>query len=260
MNITQSINAIIVEDEQSAVNRLQKELKLLENVMFDFQEIFESVSDTVDWLKKGYQVDLIFMDIHLVDGLSFEIFNQAEVHCPVIFTTAYDEYALQAFKANGIDYLLKPINPEDLSTAINRYLRVHRGIKQEDYLNRILQVASEYRPDRFRSRFLVSVRQKMLLIDVSEVAYVYVRERGVFLKKKDGMDYALDFFLDSLEKQLDPSQFYRANRQFLISRSSIKEIEPYFNGRVMLVVQPEAYTPVIVSKEKATHFKRWADY
>jgi DNA-binding LytR/AlgR family response regulator len=100
----------------------------------------------------------------------------------------------------------------------------------------------------------------MLLIDISEVAYMYVRERGVFLKKKDGMDYAVDYFLDDLEKQLDPAQFYRANRQFLVSRSSIKEIEPYFNGRLMLMVKPEAHTPVIVSKEKATHFKRWADY
>ncbi|MEM6737670.1 MAG: LytTR family DNA-binding domain-containing protein [Bacteroidota bacterium] len=254
------IKTLIIEDEDSAVNRLKKELLLLPNANFEIIEIINSISEVVAWLKKDNETDLIFMDIHLVDGLSFEIFNQVEVQCPVIFTTAYDEYALQAFKVNSIDYLLKPINPEELKPAVDRFLEQKDHADEENYIDQIKQLALEFRPKTYRSSFLVSFRQKMMMIDIHEVAYMYVKERGVFLKKKDGLEYVIEFFLDDLEKQLDPSLFYRANRQFLVSRSSIKEIESYFNGRLILAVKPEAHTSIIVSKEKATHFKRWADY
>ena len=205
------------------------------------------------------EVDLIFTDIQLTDGLSLEIFKQVDLTAPVIFTTAYDEYALQAFKLNSIDYLLKPIDPEELATAIEKYL-VTSADDQPNYLRQLATLAESFRPSSFRSSFLVSYRHKMMMIDVSEVAYLYVKERGVFLKKKDGQEYLVDFYLDDLEKQLDPAKFYRANRQFLVARSSIQEIEPYFNGRLILAVKPEVSASVIISKSKATDFKRWADY
>jgi DNA-binding LytR/AlgR family response regulator len=258
--MSNSIKTLIIEDEDSAVNRLKKELDQLEGVEFQIMHISDSISETVSWLGHNDDVELIFMDIHLTDGLSLEIFKQVQVPCPVIFTTAYDEYALQAFKVNSIDYLLKPVNPEELKTAVDRFIDLRRDNREENYMNQLMQLATEYQSKNFRSSFLVSFRQKMMLIDINDVAYIYVKERGVFLKKKDGKEYSIDFFLDDLEKQLDPSHFYRANRQFLVSRSSIIEIEPYFNGRLLLIVNPEAYTSVIISKEKATHFKRWADY
>ncbi|MEL6560109.1 MAG: LytTR family DNA-binding domain-containing protein [Bacteroidota bacterium] len=254
-----NIKILIVEDEDSAVNRLKKELNQIADCSFELLKVIDSIQETVEWVNQGNLADLIFMDIRLTDGLSFEIFNQTEVKCPVIFTTAYDEYALQAFKVNSVDYLLKPIDPNDLKIAIEKFMASTEDSTQ-DYLNQIKGLVDQFRPHKFRSSFLVSFRQKMMLIDIDEVAYLYVKERGVFLKKKDGLEYVIDFFLDDLEKQLDPDKFYRANRQFLVARSTIKEIEPYFNGRLTLSINPQPHTMVIISKEKATHFKRWADY
>ncbi|MEL7004452.1 MAG: LytTR family DNA-binding domain-containing protein [Bacteroidota bacterium] len=254
------IKTVIIEDESSAVNRLRKELSQLDNATFEILATLESVSQAIDWISTNNAPDLIFMDIQLTDGLSLEIFKQITVPCPVIFTTAYDEYAVQAFKVNSIDYLLKPIDPEELQKAVDRYIQQNSGASQEEQLNQLMNLAQQFRPTTYRSSFLVSYRQKMMMIDVHDVAYFFIKEKGVFLKKKDNTEYLIEFFLDDLEKQLDPSQFYRANRQFLVARSSIQEIEPYFNGRLVLIMNPEAHAPVIISKEKATHFKRWADY
>ena len=256
-----TIKTAIVEDEQAARKRLVKELERQEGLLFDVVCMHDSVQDTVDWLQQGGEADLIFMDIQLSDGLSFEIFKQVELPCPVIFTTAYDEYALQAFKVNSLDYLLKPVDPDELKTALDRFLKLHQTFTQEAYMEQLLQLTTGYqKKESYRSSFLVSFRHKMFLIDVQEVAYLYIKERGVYLKKKDGGEYVVEFFLDELEKQLDPSRFYRANRQYLVARSAIKEIETYFNGRLLLTVEPAAAAPVLVSKEKATDFKRWADY
>lgn len=254
-----SVKALIVEDEPAAVNRLQKELKKLAGLTFEIIALLDSVEQVVRFLKDDHSCGIIFMDIQLTDGLSFEIFKQVDVTCPIIFTTAYDEYAIQAFKLNSIDYLLKPIDPKELSSAMDKFLE-RRSSTTDDYLQQLASFAKQYQPSNYRSSFLVSYRQKMIMIDVNEVAYLYVKERGVFLRKKDEQVYTVDFFLDDLEKQLDPTRFYRANRQFLVSRSSILEIESYFNGRLILKVKPEPHTSIIISKEKASHFKRWADY
>lgn len=255
-----AMNVLIIEDEDAAVSRLKKELRAITHIEFHIIDVLESIQKSVSWLKEGHEVDLIFMDIHLTDGLSFEIFKQVAVSTPVIFTTAYDEYALKAFKVNSVDYLLKPIDPSELEVALNKYFENARLGSDNTHFNQIENLAKQFLPTKFRSSFLVSYRHKMMMIGVEEVAYIYVKERGVFIKKKDNQEYLIDFFLDDLEKQLDPDQFYRANRQFLISRSAIKEIEPYFNGRLILFASPEAHTSITISKEKATHFKRWADY
>lgn len=254
------IRIAIIEDEEVAVKRLTKELRKLDR--FDFQIVCTQnrVSEAVYWLKDQPQVELIFMDIQLADGLSFEIFNHVAINCPVIFTTAYDEYALQAFKVNSLDYLLKPVDPKELNAAMDRYLAQSEQFTRETYMSQLMKLTSEFKKENYRSSFLVNFRQKMLLIDVSEVAYLYIKERGVFLKRKDNTEFVVEFFLDELEKQLNPAQFYRANRQFLVARSAITEIEPYFTGRLLLSAKPEPPTPIIISKEKATDFKRWADY
>ena len=257
--MTLPIRAIIIEDEDAAINRLMKELGRVKETDFEVLGSFDSVSASVSFLKENKDIDLIFMDIQLTDGLSLEIFKQVELNCPVIFTTAYDEYALQAFKVNSIDYLLKPIDPAELKAAIDKY-KNQSGSKQEVYMHQLMNLAKNYQSNSYRSSFLVWSKQKMLMINTEDVGYVYVKERGVFLKKKDGTEYVIDFFLDDLESQLDPSKFYRANRQFLVARSAIQEIEPYFNGRLILKVSPQSHTPIIISKEKAGNFKRWADY
>ena len=257
--MSRTIRTVIIEDEPAAVNRLKKELNKIDDVMFEILASIVSVKEAVSWLTSNKDVELIFTDIQLTDGLSFEIFRQVKVDAPVIFTTAYDEYALQAFKLNSIDYLLKPIDPEEIANAISRFINQSSEDKN-DYIKQLANLADSFNKPAHRSSFLVSYRHKMMMIDVNEVAYLYVKERGVFLKKREGQEYVVDFFLDDLEKQLDPSKFYRANRQFLVARSAIHEIEPYFNGRLVLTVKPQASTLVIISKSKASDFKRWADY
>lgn len=254
------IKVLIVEDETSAVNRLKKELAQIKELGFSILGNTTSIKETVNWLMGEETPDLIFMDIQLTDGLSLEVFKLIDVPCPVIFTTAFDEYALQAFKLNSIDYLLKPIDSDDLATAIEKFQKQKQSFGVELYMEQIKNLTSKLAPANYRSSFLVSFRQKMMMVDIQDVAYMYIKERGVFIKKKDGVEYILEYFLDDLEKQLDPAKFYRANRQFLVARSAISEIEPYFNGRLVISVNPPAHTPVIISKEKATHFKRWADY
>ena len=253
------IKILIVEDEDIAVKRLLKELEKL-SVRFEVIGTLNSVQSVLEWVRSGQEADLIFMDIQLTDGLSFEIFKHVEVSIPVIFTTAYDEYALQAFKVKGLDYLLKPIDPAELEKAIEHYLASYKDYNRQNYMHQLMTLAKEFKPDSYRSSFLVDFKQKMLLVDVSDVAFIYVKERGLFLRKKDQKEYVIEFFLDELEKQLDPAMFYRANRQYLVARSAIGEIEPYFTGRLLLKVQPEPPSPIIISKEKATDFKRWADY
>ncbi|MEQ9441766.1 MAG: LytTR family DNA-binding domain-containing protein [Cyclobacteriaceae bacterium] len=250
----------IIEDEASAVRRLSKELSQLKDISFEIIATLDSVSEACQWLSQEQSPDLIFMDIQLSDGISFEIFKRVAVPCPVIFVTAYDEFALQAFKVNSLDYLLKPIDPRELRSAIDKYLSQQKDAKPQSYLNQLLKLAHQFKPETYRSSFLVSFRQKMLLINLQEVAYFYVKERAVFLKRKDGKEYVIEFFLDELTQQLDPALFYRANRQFLVARSSIFEIEPYFTGRLLLKVTPEPPSPIIISKEKISDFKKWADY
>ncbi len=258
--MNRTLRIVIIEDEESAIRRLQKELERLEGYTFEVLATIDSVADSLDWFRSHSEADLIFMDIHLSDGLSFEIFRQLDLPAPVIFTTAYDEYALKAFKVNSLDYLLKPIDPGELQTALDKFIQQRGQESGAIYLEQLKELTRTFTtPEAYRSSFLVSYRQKMMMIDIQEVAYVFVREKAVFIRKNDGREYPVDYFLDELEKQLDPKLFYRANRQYLVARSSIVEIEPYFNGRLLLRLRPEAPAPVTVSKEKSGQFKRWAD-
>lgn len=254
------IRIAIIEDEESAVNRLRKELSKLSDYEFVVAQVLPSVKEAKAWFLSAPAIDLVFMDVQLSDGISFELFNQVDITCPVIFTTAYDEYALQAFRVNSLDYLLKPIDPKELSLSLKRYLAQSQTHAQHSYMKQLQEVAASYQPAQYRSSFLVNYKHKMVLVPVEQVAYFFIKERGVFMRTFDQKEYVVDFFLDVLEQQLDPRLFYRANRQFLISRPAILEVEPYFTGRMILNVKPEYQDPIIISKEKASDFKRWADY
>jgi len=250
----------IIEDEIAAFSRLKKELSKLDSISVVSLTYLSSIKEAFEWFNTNQKQDLIFMDIQLSDGLSFEIFKRVVITEPVIFVTAYDEYALQAFAVHGLDYLLKPISGTDLKRAIDRYLTQPTPSTPTEYTEQLRTLLEELKPKVYRSSFLISFKQKMFLVAIGDIAYFYIKERGTFLRRNDGKEYSVDFFLDDLENQLDPNLFFRANRQYLISRTSIREIEAYFTGRLVLVIEPDPPAPVLVSKDKAVDFRRWADF
>lgn len=255
MNKT-NIDIMIVEDEQAAVNRLKKELNKA-GVQFTILAELETVRNTVKWLKENEAPDLLFLDIQLADGVSFEIFEQVKITSSVIFTTAYDEYALQAIKVNSLDYLLKPIGETALKASLDRYFE--RVDNKEEDLSKLYEAIGRLQNPSYRKSFLVYVKNKMILINVDEIAYFFVSDKSVFIKTIKNIDYHIDLSLEELEKQVDLKLFYRANRQYLVAKRSIKEIEFYFNGKLIITIEPASSEMVTISREKTTDFKMWAD-
>lgn len=250
------MKAIIIEDEQSAEENLRI---LLESVAPYIQIIgsIETVTDAIDFFKENNAFDLVFMDIHLADGISFEILSEVEPSTPIIFTTAYDQYAIQAFKLNSIDYLLKPIQEADLQNAIRKFkdqhIKPYFPVEQIEALMRMTDV----RKKRFRGSFLVQKKDSFIPIASTEFAYFFIQDGIVRGTTKDGRIYSLNETLEDLEKELNPEEFFRANRQYLIQRSVIQSLETYFNSRLMLKLHPQAKEQVIVSKANSSRLKEW---
>jgi len=252
------MNVLIIEDEAPAFRRLQR---ILEELQMDIQilEVIDTIEDSIKWLKTNKQLDLIFMDIQLADGLSFEIFKEVEVETPVIFTTAYNEYTLDAFKVNSIDYLLKPIDAKLLKESIEKYRKFHQSDrKQAIDINAILE---KIQPEskNYKERFLVKSLQKLITISTEEIAYFFTENSVLYLKTIDGKKYAIDFTLEELEAKLDPQFFHRLNRQFISNISAIQSCESYEKGKIMVILEPKTELPVIVSRERGTEFKNWLD-
>lgn len=253
---------LIVEDEELAVKKLQKALSGLE-VESEITGITDSIKTTVEWLQQNPAPDLILMDIELADGQSFEIFNIIDVKSPVIFTTSYDEYALKAFKVNSVDYLLKPVQKEELKAAIDKYAAIKSSYNSKtngagesiDSLVRELQ--QKLQPKEYRRRFLVKQGQKLVSIEVNDIAYFYSDERLNFFKTKDNKKYIVDYTMDDLEDMLDPEKYFRISRSFYVSINSIDQIHDYFGNRLSLHLKPEVDKEAIVSREKVTDFKKW---
>ncbi|OIN57981.1 LytR/AlgR family response regulator transcription factor [Arsenicibacter rosenii] len=262
------MNVFLIEDEELAVRKLSK---LLQEVAPDIQIVgtAASVRASVAWLDSNTAPDLILMDIELADGQSFEIFEQTTVSSPVIFTTSYDEYALKAFKVNSIDYLLKPIKRHELEASLSKYQRLHQGTDLNlpstkndtdsaaaiDAL--VQQLRQQIQPTDFRRRFLVKHRQQWIPIEVNDIAFFYTEEGISFFRTTTNQKYAVDYTLDELEKMLDPDQFFRANRQFITHIQSVQQIHPYFNNKLKLILKPVTDEEVVISREKATDFKKW---
>ncbi len=244
----------MVEDEIAAARRLIKMLKEAEPGI-ELLATTDSISTSVDWLKQNLQPDLIFMDIHLADGSCFKIFDQVELTCPVIFTTAYDQYAIPAFKVNSIDYLLKPIKKDELVFSLSKYKTIHNQKTLVD-LESIIKAIRK--PDHtYQNRFIVQYADKLKSIRVDDVAYFMALEKGVFLVTHDNHRYAVDFTLEKLEEILNPTVFKRANRKFMVSFSSIKSMFTYSKSRVKLELQPKPDVDVIVSSDRSSGFKEW---
>lgn len=246
------MKVLIVEDETAAAENLQAMLHDIDASIEVLGNI-ESVQQTVRWLQQNAKPDLIFMDIHLSDGSSFAIFQQMEVETPIIFTTAYDQYAIDAFKVNSIDYLLKPIKEQDLRQALLKFSKLSQQ-DTDQYLQLLKQLTGEH---DYKSRLLIPYRDKLLPIEVKEIACVYSTNKNTEVFLKDGKHYACTTALDQLMSQLNPHEFIRANKQYIVARSAITNITIWFDSRLLINVGVETPERIYVSKNRAAEFKAW---
>lgn len=249
---------LIIEDEELAVKKLQKTLETVDATAI-VTGITDSIQSSVEWLQQNPTPDLILMDIELSDGQSFEIFNLTEVKCPVIFTTSYDEYALKAFKVNSVDYLLKPVQKDELQAAITKFKKMQPGTTKADISidNLVKELQQKLQPKEFRKRFLVKLAQKLVSIEVNDIAFFYSDGRLNFFKTHDNRKFVVDYTMDELEDMLDPSKFYRISRSFYVSINSVEKIDDYFGNRLILGLKPAVDKEALVSREKVTDFKKW---
>lgn len=250
------IRTLIIEDETAAALNLKA---ILAECAPDHQleAVLESVEESVAWLESHPMPDLIFMDIHLADGDSFRIFRQVEVTAPVIFTTAYDQYALEAFKVNSIDYLLKPIARADMERALKKWRHLSQP-ERKDYGERVVEMArrQESRAEQPQA-FLVQVRDKIIPLRCEEIAYCYTRDERVVACDMQGRQFQLDKTLETLQGMLPEEEFFRANRQFIIARRAVKEISVWFGSRLTLSLVVELPERLVISKARVPEFKRW---
>lgn len=247
-------SVLIIEDEELAAKRLIRLLKELAPDMTVLTSI-DTVTGAVQWLGQN-QADLIFLDIHLADGDSFSIFEQIEVKTPIIFTTAYDQYAIRAFKLNSVDYLLKPIDKEELTFSIEKF-RQAQDAQGPDFGELIASMKAAQAQPEYQKRFMVTSGEKIKSIPIEEVAYFFGQQKYVFLITKDHRRHIVDFTLGKLEGLLDPNQFYRINRQFIINFDAIQNMFAYSKSRVKIELAPPSDIEAIVSIEKAKRFKEW---
>lgn len=221
--------------------------------------MLEAVQDVVEYFEDGHRPDLIFMDIQLADGISFDIFQKTQILAPVIFTTAFDHYAVKAFKVNSIDYLLKPIEQDELSAAIGKWKRIYRqnDFQPVDYAE--LLKAIQTKKDTFRKRFLVKSGTRLTHINVQDVAYFFSDDGNTFLVTRSDDRFVLENVLDELEESLDPEAFFRINRKMILSPDCIGRINPHFNNRFMLEISPAFNEEVLVSRQRSPAFRQWLD-
>jgi len=254
--MSQKVKIALIEDEPYNLRLLEE---MINKIRPGWQVIkkLDSVKSSVEWLRDHPAPDLFFMDIQLADGLCFSIFEQVEIKSMVIFTTAYDNYAIRAFKVNSIDYLLKPFKEKDLEAAVSKFEN-YRGLtgRSSGKYSEILE-AIRKGEKKFRKRFLVSKGDAFFMLHVEEIAYFYSENRITTAVTFRNQNHVIDFSLEALTDQLDPEQFFRANRQLIINIRSIKKIENYFGGKLKLRLNPPVTGDFTVSRQKATAFKHW---
>ena len=255
------MKALIIEDEQHAAQRL---INLLKETGRDIEilETLDSIESSIKWLSENADPDVIFLDIQLADGLSFAIFDQVDVKSPVIFATAYDEYAIKAFEINSIDYLLKPIKLERLEASLDKLKKLRPSMSPIQITAQLQNMIVDYHEKNktYRSRFLVNKADGMIPIATEDIAYLYTEDKVVFLITRDNRRFMLNYSLDQLEKQLNPISFFRVNRQFIVAMRSIHKIHNYFNYKLKIELTPVSEQEVIVSRQKVAEFKNWLDH
>jgi len=250
------MTVIIIEDEKPAARLLQRKLQRMD---ITAGTMLHSVEEAIEWFTSHPHPDLIFLDIQLSDGLSFEIFEKVHISSAVIFTTAYDEYALRAFKLNSIDYLLKPIDEDDLETAVKKF----RDVQQKppsvlpldfDQIKRMLANPAE---KAYKKRFTIKMGQHLKMINVEDVECFYSENKGTYMHTPDGRDYLLENTLEQLETELDPKHFFRVSRKFIVAVTAIKDIVVYTNSRLKIILPTYKQDEIIVSRERVNDFKEW---
>ena len=255
------MTTIIIEDEKPAARLLQRKLEKL-NVAVGV--MLHSVEESIDWFSKNEHPDLIFLDIQLSDGLSFEIFEKVSIKSAVIFTTAYDEYTLRAFKLNSIDYLLKPIDEDDLEAAVTKFkmllpkqeLQTQNRTIDFEQIKKMLTNPFE---KTYKKRFTVKIGQHLKVISIEEIECFFSENKGTYLHTFDNRNYLLECTLELLEQELDPADFFRISRKFIIPLKAIKEIVVYSNSRLKVILPSYKEEEVIVSREKVSDFKTWIE-
>lgn len=250
------MKVVIIEDEHLASEKLNRMLKELDPGI-QIMAVIESVTEACRWLADHPDPDLIFMDIQLEDGISFEIFDSVQVTAPVIFTTAYNEYAIKAFKVNSIDYLLKPYTRADLKSAIHKYKQLHAtsGLPSETMNQLYRQLIKDY-----KTRFFVKIGTHFHSISVEEIACFFIRERATFIKTLIGKNLDIDYSLDQVQKLVDPGRFFRINRNYIINIDSISDIVSFSTTRLKVVLKNfEHLDDLLVSRDKTGEFKKWLD-
>lgn len=249
------MNIIIIEDEKPAARLLQRKV---EKLGLQVNTLLHSVEESIDWFNSNVHPDLIFLDIQLSDGLSFEIFETITIKSAVIFTTAYDEYALRAFKLNSIDYLLKPIDEEDLETAVNKFKARNSSAPNLSLDFEMIKKMLVNPVDKsYKKRFTIKMGQQLKMIPIDEVECFYSENKGTYLHTFENRDYLLDNTLEQLETELDPKDFYRVSRKFIVPMKGIKEIQIHSNSRLKVILPTYKDDEVIVARERVNDFKDW---
>jgi DNA-binding LytR/AlgR family response regulator len=251
------MDILIVEDEQLAQERLQMLLKAYDSTI-NIVACLDSVEDTVNWLNEKPHPDVILLDIHLADGQSFEIFKRTTTQKPIIFTTAYENYAVDAFQLFSIDYILKPVTAQSLATALNKYKNLSTAFAPKDYQMLLEQVKDSFGTS-YKTRFLAKVGKRLFFVEAEEVAFFSADNKLVFLTDREGNRFAINTTMEKLETELNPKDFFRLNRKTIIHAGAISQIKPYYNNRLKLELKQIATTDeIIISRERVTAFKEWA--
>lgn len=251
------MNIIIIEDEKPAARLLQRKV---EKLGLQVNHLLHSVEEAITWFNSNTHPDLIFLDIQLSDGLSFEIFETIDIKSAVIFTTAYDEYALRAFKLNSIDYLLKPIDEEELSIAISKFNNQFQKntVSSLDF-EMIKKMLVNPIEREFKKRFTIKMGQQLKMIAIEEIECFYSENKGTYIHTLDNRDYLIDSTLEQLEAELNPEDFYRVSRKFIISMKAIKEIQLHSNSRLKVILPSYKADEIIVARERVVEFKEWLE-
>jgi len=251
------MNVLIIEDEPQAAERLARLVMKLRPAG-KIMALLDSVRRSVEWLSSNPAPDAILMDIQLADGLSFGVFDQIKVNCPVIFTTAYDEYALKAFKVNSIDYLLKPIDEAELRTAFEK-LELLRGDTPSNKMMESIANVMQMLTKKYKERFVIRIGEHLRTVETSNILFFISQDKATFAQAADNRKHLLDFTMDQLEGLLDPSRFFRINRKYLVSREAIHDMITHTNSRLKLVLRGCDDADIIVARERVQEFRAWLD-
>lgn len=252
------MNILIIEDEPQAAQRIETLVReLLPNARV--LDKIDSVKKSVHWFKNNPSPDLTLMDIQLADGTSFQIFEQCEVKCPVIFTTAYDEYALKAFKVNSIDYILKPVDKNDLQLALRKLESLTNSSDGTKKLLSSIGEVVQRLSKKYKERFVIKVGEHLRTIEVKDILYFHSQDKATFCCTTDNRNHILDFTLEQLEEMIDPNAYFRVNRKYFVRAEAIQDIISYTNSRLRLVLRNSTDSDVIVARERVQEFKQWLD-